>query len=753
MMKQFDKILQENLVSNNNLSDEEIKDYSRIAKDAGMSLKEYLLSNHIVTERQILVSLSKGLNLESVELTKIHVEQGVIDKVPVKFAWYYKIMPVKYEDNTITVASAKPIDVILNDEIRMNLGVNVNFCLALESEINDALKKYYGFTSDTIDKIISKDPVRKASVSATDVQWIEDIERETQDPTVSNLVNQIILEAFKKRATDIHIEPYRDKVRFRYRIDGVLVDANVSDKLKHFLAQILSRIKILANLSITERRLPQDGSTVVKTREQNLDLRISTMPTPMGESMVIRILPTKIMLFSLEKLGFNQDTVEKFRDLIKNPYGIVFLTGPTGSGKTTTLYACLNEINSPERKIITIEDPVEYEMEGITQVQVNSKVDFNFSNGLRSILRHDPDIIMVGEVRDVETAEIAIRTALTGHMVFSTLHTNDSASGITRLIDMGIEPYLVSSSVEAFVAQRLVRVNCPKCKKEVVDVPAGIKKEIERSLFLTEDQAEDIKIFKGEGCDYCNHTGYFGRMAIYEILRVNDAIRTAVLEYPRADYIKRIAMQEGMVSLRQNGWKAVLEGQTTPSEIMNVTIKDEEKDLIAVRKKRDRKHLGDRAFESEQMSYAKTEGLGAIKRVTRGDKIKRQSTWEVKNLYDARIFPRVFEHVEIRYCPLKIDATDPNFLVPSGVEYTTVTEDISAGGLRFISKERIQIGSIIELKIYIDHSQKAIECLAKVCRVEEDSMENIYTMVNYYLDLSSADRSSIRKFIENTTVE
>lgn len=750
-MKQFDKILQEALVSNHVLSDEEIKKYCKVAKDEGISLKEYLLFNHFVTERQILVSLSQSLKLESIELGKIHIDQSVIDKVPVKFAWYYKIMPVKFEDNAITIASAKPIDVILNDEIRMHLGFNVNVCLALESEINEALKKYYGFASDTIDKIISKDPVRQAAVSASDVQWIEDIERETQDPTVSNLVNQIILEAFKKRATDIHIEPYRDKVRFRYRIDGVLVDANVSEKVRHFLTQILSRIKILSNLSITEKRLPQDGSTVVKTREQNLDLRVSTMPTPMGESMVIRILPTKIMLFSLEKLGFNQETVEKFRDLIGNPYGIVFLTGPTGSGKTTTLYACLNEINSPEKKIITIEDPVEYEMEGITQVQVNSKLDFNFSNGLRSILRHDPDIIMVGEVRDVETAEIAIRTALTGHMVYSTLHTNDSASGITRLIDMGIEPYLVASSVEAFVAQRLVRVNCPKCKKEDMDIPEGIRKEIVAALFLTEDQARGIKIFKGEGCDYCNHTGYFGRMAIYEILKVNDAIRSAVLENPRADNIKRIAMQEGMVSLRQNGWKAVLEGQTTPSEIMNVTIKDEERDLNAIKKKRDRKPLGQRAFEIEQMSYAQTEGIGTAKRVTRHDKIQRQNNWEVKNLYDARIFPRVFEHVEIRYCPLKVDANDPNFLVPSGVEYTTVTEDISAGGLRFISKERIQIGSIIELKIYVDHSEKAIECLAKVCRVEEDSMENIYTMVNYYLDLSSADRAAIKKFIDGST--
>ena len=289
--------------------------------------------------------------------------------------------------------------------------------------------------------------------------------------------------------------------------------------------------------------------------------------------MVIRILPTKTMLMSLEKLGFNTETALRFRHLICRPHGIIFVTGPTGSGKTTTLYACLNEINTPGRKIITIEDPIEYEMEGITQIQVNSKVELDFAKGLRSVLRHDPDILMVGEVRDLETAEIAIRTALTGHMVFSTLHTNDAASGVTRLVDMGIEPYLVASSVEAFVAQRLVRIICPDCKVEDATPLKDIRDEIAKSLQLK--NLQDIKIFKGSGCDHCNGTGYYGRTAIYEIMEFNEAIRAAIIEKPRAEHIKRIAVHNGMVTLRQDGWKNVLAGITTPAEILNVTTREE----------------------------------------------------------------------------------------------------------------------------------------------------------------------------------
>ena len=343
------------------------------------------------------------------------------------------------------------------------------------------LKKYYGLASDTIDRILTKDP-NKRNADGNQETWVEDIEKKSEDPSVAKLVNQIILEAYQKRATDIHIEPYRDKMRLRYRIDGILMDANLPPEARHFLLPMVSRIKIMSNLSITEKRLPQDGSTVVRTKDQDLDLRISTMPALRGESMVIRILPTKSMRTRLEDLGLNEQNARKFRELIQSSHGIIFVTGPTGSGKTTTLYACLHELNRDDQKIITIEDPIEYEMDGITQIQISPKLNFSFAEGLRSILRHDPDIIMVGEVRDLDTAEIAIRTALTGHLVFSTLHTNDAASGITRLIDMGVEPYLVASSVEAFVAQRLIRLICPQCKEEDAQVPDTVRQEMSRSL-------------------------------------------------------------------------------------------------------------------------------------------------------------------------------------------------------------------------------------------------------------------------------
>ena len=453
----------------------------------------------------------------------------------------------------------------MEDDIRVNLGLTPKFVLAPKFQIQEALKKYYGFASDTIERILHKEPQK--AIDHTQA-WVEDIEKKSEDPSVAKLVNQIILEAYQKRATDIHLEPYRDKIRLRYRIDGILVDANLPSDAKHFLLPMLSRIKIMSNLSITERRLPQDGSTVVRTNDQDLDLRISTIPTPRGESMVIRILPTKSMRNNLESLGLNSYNAEKFRRLINEPHGIIFVTGPTGSGKTTTLYACLHELNRDAHKIITIEDPVEYEMEGITQIQVNPKINFSFAEGLRSILRHDPDIIMVGEVRDLETAEIAIRTALTGHLVFSTLHTNDAASGITRLIDMGVEPYLIASSVEAFVAQRLVRLICAKCKIADADTPLDIKQEIKQSLHLKED---NVLTYKGQGCDHCNQTGYFGRTAIYEIFEMTQNVKAMLNGKPKLEQLKALGFQNGMMSLRQNGWQSVVDGVTTVSEVLNVT--------------------------------------------------------------------------------------------------------------------------------------------------------------------------------------
>ncbi len=728
-MYKTDKILEEALLRNNLLNAAQIDQANSQAKAAGLDLRRHLVESGSLSEKQIIIALSQVSGLRLIDFRKLSVDAAILEKVPVKFAWYYKLIPISFENNVMTVATASPLSVKMIDEIKMHLGFDIQLVLSDESELQEAFKRFYGLASDTIDRILNQDPTLASQTIVDNGQWIEDLEKQSEDPTVSNLVNQIILEAYKKRATDIHIEPYRDKVRFRYRIDGVLVDANLPDNVKHFLSPILSRIKILANLSITEKRLPQDGSAVVKTNDQHLDLRVSTMPTPRGESMVIRLLPTKVLLFSLEKLGFTKESIDDFRKLIQKPHGIIFITGPTGSGKTTTLYACLNEISSSTRKIITIEDPVEYEMDGITQVQVNPKVNFSFSTGLRSILRHDPDILMVGEVRDPETAEIAIKTALTGHLVFSTLHTNDAASGVTRLIDMGIEPYLVSSSVEAFVAQRLIRVICPKCKEETQDLPSGIKEEMVRSLKLKD--LSRLKIYHGKGCETCNYTGFYGRRAIYEILKLNDVIRAAILEKPRSDYIKRIAMREGMVTLRQSGWQAVLNGDTTPQEVMNVSVKDDVfKDELSVVKSSETDRISVESLRHQPLVELKNQAA---------------SRWETHQQYDARIYQRSYQALSMHYRVMKVDQSSTNVLITDGIDFTAITEDISAGGLRFKNQGILPIGTILEIKILLKEQSKPIECLAKVCRVEEDSIQNVSTVMAYFLDIAASDRVALNR--------
>ncbi len=732
-MKKQDNILQEALLRNNLLTEQDIKLHLVESQSMGRSLKEYLISKGVLSEKQILISLSQFYNTEFVSFTDLQIDKEILEKVPTKFAWYYKILPIRQTQNKLTVATANPLEVSVQDELRVHLGLDIDFVLGEEHHLQESLKRHYGLASDTIDRILTKDPTQTAK-AIDNGQWIEDLEGRTDDPTVSHLVNQIILEAYKKRATDIHIEPYRNKVRFRYRIDGALVDANLPDQVKVFLPQILSRIKILANLSITEKRLPQDGSAVVKTQDQNLDLRISTMPTPRGESIVIRILPTKVMLFSLEKLGFNSKSVNYFRKIIKKPHGIIFITGPTGSGKTTTLYACLNEINSSKRKIITIEDPVEYEMDGITQVQVNPKVKFSFATGLRSILRHDPDIIMVGEVRDPETAEIAIKTALTGHLVFSTLHTNDAASGITRLIDMGTEPYLVASSVEAFIAQRLIRVICEKCKEVDPNPMPGVKDEIVRSLGLSDD--EEITIYRGAGCDHCNNTGYYGRIAVYEILMLNDSIRAAILEKPRSDYIKKIAMREGLKTLRQNGWKAVLDGFTTPDEVLNVTIKDE--------------YIQEKvSFHSEPAPSAEPADPVNPAQPDSPPSQKKTPIFS-RNDYRERIYPRVTQPLALKYSVVQNNPNSEDSPNAESEPLAGVCRDISAGGVRFRSDRILEIGSVLNIELELEPTDEKISCMARVCRVKDKNKNEriIYNVATYFLDITSEDRQKINRFID-----
>ncbi|MFA5088361.1 MAG: ATPase, T2SS/T4P/T4SS family [Candidatus Omnitrophota bacterium] len=726
MIKQADKTLAEEIVKRKLLSAEVVDRLIAAVQPLNETFQNYLIRNGYLFEEQVLDVLAQSLHLEIVDLRAIAIQKAVIDRVPVKFAWYYKFMPLAIDSKALTLASAAPLDVRTQDEIRVHLGLEPKVVLARAQDVLESLKKHYGIAADTIDRILTKEPQKDVE---SDV-WVEDLEKESQDASVAKLVNQILLDAYQKRATDIHLEPYRDILRLRYRIDGVLVNANLPPEATRFLRPMLSRIKILANLSIEEKRLPQDGSAVVKTKDQDLDLRISTIPTLRGESMVIRILPTKVMLYSLEKLGIDRKNVKTFRELVKKPHGIILVTGPTGSGKTTTLYACLNEIKSIERKIVTIEDPIEFEMEGITQIQVNNKVHFDFARGLRSILRHDPDIIMVGEIRDLETAEIAIRTALTGHLVFSTLHTNDASSGVTRLIDMGLEPFLVASSVEAFIAQRLVRTICPKCKEEVKSPLMELRGEIAAALKI--DKMEDVKIFRGRGCAACNQTGYLGRTALCEILTVNEAVKKAILEKKRTGEIKRLAVENGMRTLRQEGWLKVLEGVTTPEEVMDVTVSDEPREDSSAPSP-----SGAKAERNPKGKEELTRGPGALANDISSD----------KNEYDSRVYPRAFEKIDMRFQIIKKDEANPNSWTNDGIEHSTTTQDISAGGVRFILGNTIPAGTILAIKIQLKPNERSVNCMAKVCRVEEHDITGRYYIVAYYLDISSADRVRISSFV------
>ncbi|MCM8778938.1 MAG: type II secretion system ATPase GspE [Candidatus Omnitrophica bacterium] len=542
-----------------------LKEHKKTKEFLGVTL----VKMGFVSEEELLPVLSKQLGIPFVRIKEMVIEPEIIKRVPAKFASHYKLMPLRMENGTLVIAVTDPLDIHTIDDIKLLLGYDVKPVLAGEKDITEAIKKYYGIGAGTVEKMLEKTAVEEAEGKVTEVVT-EEVEELAEDASVIKFVNQLLSQAVEERATDVHIEPYEDELKVRFRIDGVLNDISVPPAIRHFASAIVSRIKIMANLNIAERRLPQDGRIIIKIKGKDYDLRISIIPCVFGESVVIRILSPG-MLYSLEELGLLERDLKILEEMIAKPHGIIFNTGPTGSGKTTTLYACLSKINKPGIKIITIEDPVEYQLKGIVQLQVHPKIGFTFATGLRSILRHDPDVIMVGEVRDLETAETAIRVALTGHLVFSTLHTNDAAGGVTRLIDMGIEPFLVASSVECIIAQRLVRLICPDCKKAVKP-----SKDVLEELEVMENvDVDKITIFEGKGCEHCKFTGYRGRTGIYEFLVINNEIRKMIVERLPSDQIKKKAMEMGMRTLRQDGWEKVLKGLTTPAEVMRVTQREE----------------------------------------------------------------------------------------------------------------------------------------------------------------------------------
>jgi type II secretory ATPase GspE/PulE/Tfp pilus assembly ATPase PilB-like protein len=705
MTKNTDRLLAKVLAEKGRISANDLENVLQEAERTNRPFSTLLVEQGLIEETRLLEVLSQEFKIPFVNLRENTVEKIVTEKVPLKFATYYKFMPLSIKDRVLTIAVAYPLDLKTQDEIRTQLGFEVKMVLSVEGDINDMLKIHYGLAADTINKIISKTP-RKEMEEARAEAEVEDIEKLAEEES-------IIVEAYKRRATDIHIEPYRGKVRLRYRIDGVLHNAPVPPEMTHFYSSILSRMKIISNLNIIERRLPQDGRATVKVQDQTIDLRISSVPTPYAE-----------MLFDLEKLGLSKDDLKIFEELVKKPHGIIFVTGPTGSGKSTTLYTCLSQLNKDQTKIVTIEDPIEYEMEGVTQMQVLPEIGLDFARGLRSMLRHDPDVIMIGEVRDHETAEIAIRVALTGHLVFSTLHTNDAASGIVRLIDIGLEPYLVATSVEAFIAQRLVRLICDGCKGEDESQPREIKEMIARDLNLP--SADTVKIFKGKGCKKCNGTGFFGRTAIYEILLVDDVIKEMILKRTSSGHIKDVAVARGMHTLRQDGWRKVLEGATTPEEVIELTETEEEKKQEPV--------AAEREYAPEPVPVPGTPEAPAAPKPAKC----------------RRVYARLNTKVNVSY---KIVNAKGKVLKPKDLkEQYSTTEGISAGGLQFTSNEAISLGTILELKIDLPDAGQSIVCLAKILRVElkdEDEQTRKWFYISVcFLDISSAERVRLNKYVE-----
>jgi general secretion pathway protein E/type IV pilus assembly protein PilB len=492
-------------------------------------------------------------------------KKELLARFPARILLDHKLMPLEDSPEGVMVITSRVFDTHGLDELRLATGIDVRPVLAPANEIDRFTKKYLGVGADTLQSM---------GVTNDDVTVLEDrneddldLTHAAQDASIIKFVNQVLAEALESRATDVHVEPFEDQLRVRYRVDGVLVEANIPPQVRKFHAAIVSRLKILSHLDIAEKRLPQDGRIRLRVAGREIDLRVSVIPMIHGEAVVLRILDRGDAMLGLEHLGMSKRDNAVWTHVLDLPHGIILVTGPTGSGKTTTLYAALSKINNTDLKIITIEDPVEYQLRGINQIQVNTKSGLTFASGLRAILRHDPDVVLIGEIRDKETAEIAVQASLTGHLVFSTLHTNDAPGATTRLIDMGIEPYLVSSSVELVMAQRLVRLICPKCKESMPEPEA----EPLRNVYG--DELPDV-LYRGRGCRNCQGTGYRGRQGVFEIMPITDEIRELIVERAAVTNVRKIAMEQGMNSLRADGWRLVREGRTTVDEVLRNT-KDE----------------------------------------------------------------------------------------------------------------------------------------------------------------------------------
>ncbi len=538
------------------------------AREKGQSIREAVLSGSTVKEEDFLEKLAEAMDIPFHRLKEAEIQDEILEKIPTKAIFQYNVIPLAKEDNCLNVATSDPFAPGLVDSLRMAAECRIRLVLSPDEDISATAKKFYGVGAETLDRMMQDDRIDLEDDEGLLKQDLSDLD---QEASVVKFVNQIIWEAFKDRATDIHIEPMEMDLRIRYRVDGVLHETPMPPQLKRFQSSIISRIKVMANMDIAEKRLPQDGRISLRIRGEEIDVRVSTMPTVYGESVSLRLLMRGGGLITMRDLGLDHHDSSLLEKMITRPHGILLVTGPTGSGKSTSLYAWLHTINSVDKRIMSAEDPIEYEMAGVNQVQMRPEIGLTFANTLRTFLRQDPDVIMVGEIRDKETAEISIRAALTGHLVFSTIHTNDSASTITRLLDMGIEPFLVASSVEGIVAQRLVRGLCKACRQ-----PLEVDKEFLREHNFPIDRLEkEGPIYEAVGCDECRGNGYKGRTGIFEILPVTDEIRPLVIAHASASAIKQQSLAHGMKTLRDDGWDKVLAGVTTIDEILRVTEDDE----------------------------------------------------------------------------------------------------------------------------------------------------------------------------------
>jgi type IV pilus assembly protein PilB len=562
--------LGELLVRENLITPDQLKKALEEAKNAGGRLGESLSKLGILDETELADFLSKHYKVPSINLEEFDIDPEIIKLVSAEICEKHTIIPVNRAGPTLIIATADPSNIYVADDIKFLTGYNVEMVVAPESQIKKAIEKYYG--KQASDNVMSEvmQELSDAEIESVEEEEdidVKDLEKATQDAPIVKLVNHVLTDAIAKGASDIHVEPYEKFFRIRYRVDGVLHEA-MQPPMK-FKNAVISRLKIMSSLDIAERRIPQDGRIKLRVKDKEVDFRVSTLPTLFGEKVVLRILDKSNLQLDLTKLGFEEEQLKLFREAIEQPYGMVLVTGPTGSGKTTTLYSALMELNQITDNISTAEDPVEYNLPGINQVQINDEVGLNFAAALRSFLRQDPDIILVGEIRDFETAEIAVKAALTGHLVLSTLHTNDAPSSITRLLNMGVEPFLVTASVNAVIAQRLVRKICSNCKTEA-DVPPKLLIE----MGMDPEEANEIKCYKGAGCEKCSGKGYKGRLALYEIMPLWEELKEMVLNGASAGELKKEAVRLGMSTLRMSGLQKIKEGLTTTDEVLAITAKD-----------------------------------------------------------------------------------------------------------------------------------------------------------------------------------